>query len=180
MALAAATRHVHAEGVADDLTATMRGRSEIGERLSAVRTRLSGLDERAAAPRRATPREWQQRAEAAQRYAAAAQAAAKQALAYSAAAFRQAAEAHDRAAAEHESAAASGISQPHEHKRQAALHRAAAIRDRQRAHRVQSLLSGAGPADATESAVQLTCNQPQPAAVSYGHPQPGIGPGHRA
>jgi hypothetical protein len=113
---------------------------------------LSELRQRASVPGPVELGEWQQRVEAAQRHAAAAQAAAINQLTYSAASFRRAAAAHARAAAEHESAASSGFSQPQEHKQQAAIHRAAAVHDLQRAQQVESLLSAAGPAAAPESA----------------------------
>jgi hypothetical protein len=58
--------------------------------------------------------------------------------------FRKAAESHDRAANAHERAAAAGIGDVGQHKRQAALHRAAAAADRQRAERAASLLSEPG------------------------------------
>jgi hypothetical protein len=126
-------------------------RGQLDERLAAIRTRLSELQQmRARGP--VTPIQWQQRVEAAQHHAAAAQAAAIQQLTYSAASFRRAAEAHDRAAAEHERAASSGSSQSPDHKRQAAIHRAAAVHDRQRTHQVQSLLSTAVPAGPSRSA----------------------------
>ena len=86
----------------------------------------------------ATPRE---RVAAAQRHAAEAAAAAAQMLASSAEAFRNAAEAHERAASRHERTAASGIGDVRGHERQAALHRAAAAADLQRAERVRLLIA---------------------------------------
>jgi hypothetical protein len=124
-------------------------RREIDTRLVAVRARLKELRERnwnAVKSRAAPPGE---RLEAAQRHAAEAHAAAAQVLASSAEAFRRAAEAHERVASMHERTAASGIGDVRQHERQAALHRAAAVADWQRAERAQSLLSEperAGPA----------------------------------
>ena len=57
-----------------------------------------------------------------------------------------AAEAHERVASVHERAAASGIGDVRMRERQAALHRAAAAADRQRAERALSLLFGPGRA----------------------------------
>ena len=116
-------------------------RREIDNRLDAVRERLKKL--------RARDRDgvWSQgtssreRLEAAQRHAAEAHAAAAEVLASSVEAFRRAAEAHDRVALVHEKAAGSCIGNVAKHERQAAVHRAAAAADRQRAERVQSLLS---------------------------------------
>jgi hypothetical protein len=144
VALAAYTRYLHAQGMVDEPLRFDGRRSEIATRLGAIRTRAQELEERNdAARRRVTPGEWQARMDAAQRHAAAAQASAKQALAYSAAALRNAADAHDRAAAEHEKAAASAAPVLNErHRGAAAMHRAAAITDRQRAARVRSFLSG--------------------------------------
>jgi len=124
-------------------------RREIDTRLDAVRARLKKLRERdwdAVTSRTAAPGE---RLEAAQRHAAEAHAAAAKMLASSAEAFRRAAEAHERVASVHERAAASGIGDVRMRERQAALHRAAAAADRQRAERALSLLSEpgwAGPA----------------------------------
>jgi len=87
--------------------------------------------------------------EAAWRHAAEAHAAAVKMLASSAEAFRRAADAHERVASVHERAAASGIGDVRMRERQAALHRAAAAADRQRAERALSLLpepGRAGPA----------------------------------
>ena len=128
-------------------------RREIDTRLDAVRARLQVLREREVfgGQRWATsPRE---RVAAAKRYAAEAQAAATRVLTSSAEAFRNAAEAHERAASMHERTAAGGIGDMHGHERQAALHRAAAAADWQRAERVQSLLSGheqVGPAPVSD------------------------------
>ena len=124
-------------------------RREIDARLDAVRARLKRLRERdwEAVKSRAAPTS--ERLEAAQRYAAEAYAAAVQVLAASAEAFRRAAEAHERVANLHERAAASGIGDVRMRERQAALHRAAAAADRQRAERALSLLpepGRAGPA----------------------------------
>lgn len=121
-------------------------RREIDNRLDAVRARLEKLRERdwdAVKSRTAARGE---RLEAAQRHAAEAHAAAAKMLASSADAFRRAAEAHERVAMVHERAAASGIGDVRVRERQAALHRAAAAADRQRAERVLSLLSEPGRA----------------------------------
>jgi hypothetical protein len=125
-------------------------RSQLDTRLTAIRARLSELRQRAREP--VTPGEWQRRVEAAHGHAAAAQAAAIEQLTWSAASFRRAAEAHYRAAAEHESAAASGTSRSDEHKRQAVIHQAVAAHDWKRAEQVQSLLSGASPAGTSQPA----------------------------
>ena len=120
-------------------------REEIGNRLAAVRARLEELRERhqAADERRATSSE---RLEAAQRHATEAHAAAAQVLASGVEALRMAAEAHERVASLHETLAASGIGEVTEHKRRAALHRAAAAADRQRAERALSLVPEPEPA----------------------------------
>jgi len=128
-------------------------RREIDNRLDAVRARLKKLQERdwdAVKSRTAAPGD---RLEVAQRHAAEAHAAAAKMLASSAEAFRRAAEAHERVASVHERAAASGIGDVRMRERQAALHRAAAVADRQRAERALSLLSEsgwAGPATGTD------------------------------
>jgi len=114
---------------------------EIDIRLDAVRARLRILRERDLHPGKrwaVAPRE---RVAAAKRHAAAAHAAATEMLASSVEAFRHAAEAHERAARMHERTAAAGIGDVRGHERQAGLHMAAAAADRQRAERVQSLLS---------------------------------------
>jgi len=116
-------------------------RRDIDTRLDAVRARLQVLRERdvfGSTRWTTSPRE---RVAAAKRYAAEANAAATRVLASSAEAFRNAAAAHERAASMHERTAAGGIGDVHGHERQAALHRAAAAADWQRAERVQSLLS---------------------------------------
>jgi len=116
-------------------------RQEIDTRLDAVRARLKTLRERD----RDHSRRWattpSERVAAARRHAAEAQAAAAEVLASSAEAFRHAAEAHERAASMHERTAAAGIGDVRGHQQQAEVHRAAAVADRQRAERVQSLLS---------------------------------------
>lgn len=119
-------------------------RAEIDIRLGAVRARLKELRDRdrswdAVRRRATTPGE---RLALAQRHAVEAHAAAAEVLASSVEAFRHAAEAHDRAASMHERAAAKGIGDVCGHQRQAELHRSAAAADRQRAERVQSLLTG--------------------------------------
>lgn len=116
-------------------------RQEIDTRLDAVRARLKTLRERGLEvgnSRGATPSE---RLAAARRYAVEAHAAVAEVLASSAEAFRHAAEAHERAASLHDTTAANGIGDVLEHQRQAALHRAAAAADRQRAERSQALIS---------------------------------------
>ena len=118
-------------------------RREIDARLDALRARLRELRERdwdAVRSRTAAPGD---RLEAAQRHAAEAAASAVQVLATSAEAFRNAAKAHDRVAGLHGRSAAAGIGDVDMHQRQAALHRAAAAADRQRAER--ALLFIAGP-----------------------------------
>lgn len=115
-------------------------RQEIDERLDAIRDRLRQLRERdwdAVKRQAGVPSE---RLAAAGRYAAEARAAAVQVLAASVEAFRRAAEAHERVIGVHQRAAAAGIGDVPGHERQAALHRAAAAADWQRAERTQSLL----------------------------------------
>lgn len=113
---------------------------QIGTRLDALRARFKELRDKD----RDAARRWtispSERLEAAQRHAAEAQAAAAQVLASSVMAFHMAAEAHERVASLHVTASASGLGDVHQHERQAALHRAAAVMDRQRAKRAQSLL----------------------------------------
>jgi hypothetical protein len=119
---------------------------QIGTRLDALRARLKELRDRdrdAVRYRTISPSE---RLEAAQRHAVEAQAAAAQVLASSVMAFHMAAEAHERVASLHVTAAASGIGDVNQHEGQAALHRAAAVMDRQRAKRAQSLVPGLEPA----------------------------------
>jgi hypothetical protein len=123
---------------------------EIDARLEVLRVRLKELRERdwdAVRSRAAAPSD---RLEAAQRHAAQAAAAAAQLLTASAEAFGNTARAHERVAIVHDRAAAAGIGDVRMHEEQAALHRAAAAADRQRAERVLSLLSDpeqAEPAD---------------------------------
>ena len=119
-------------------------RQEIDARLDAVRARLKTLRERGVGDSQATTRS--ERAAAAQRYAVEAHAAAAEVLASSAEAFRHAADAHERAASLHDRTAANGIGDVRGHERQAALHRAAAAADRQRAERAQALISDHGRA----------------------------------
>lgn len=124
-------------------------RQEIDARLDTVRARLRTLRERGPDSGRNRPATSRERLAAAQRYAAEAHVAATQVLAASAEAFRHAAEAHDRAADMHDRTAAKGIGDAPGHQRQATLHRASAVADRQRAERVQALLADherAGPA----------------------------------
>ena len=121
-------------------------RREIDNRLDAVRERLKKLRERDWDAVKSQTAARGERVEAAQRHAAEAHAAAAKMLASSADAFRRAAEAHERVAKVHERAAASGIGDVHMRERQAALHRAAAAADRQRADRALSLLSEPGRA----------------------------------
>ena len=116
---------------------------EIDARLGAIRMRLEQLRETdldAIGSRVAAP---DGRLEAAQRHEAEAAAVAAQALAATVEAFRRAAEAHERVASVHERIAAAGIGDMREHERQAALHRASAAADRERAERARSLLSEA-------------------------------------
>ncbi len=114
---------------------------EIDDRLDAIRARLKALKERDLDPGGRWAGTPSQRVSAAKRRAAEARAAAEQVLASSVEAFRNAAQAHEHAASMHERTAAAGIGDVHGHERQAAVHRAAAAADRQRAERVQSLLA---------------------------------------
>jgi hypothetical protein len=125
-------------------------RQEIDTRLDAVRARLQELRERRRgwdADTSVAAAGTSERLEAAQRHAAEAHAAAALVLASSAEAFRRAAEAHERVADIHDRTAASRIGDVREHERQAALHRAAAAADRQRAEHAESLLSEPGQAE---------------------------------
>src|SRR5262252_2405202 len=135
------------EGVDSEPGPPSGRRREIDNRLDAVRARLKKLRERdwdAVKSRTAGPGE---RLAAAQRHAAEAHAAAAKMLASSAEAFRRAAEAHERVASVHERAAASGIGDVSMRERQAALHRAAAAADLQRAERALSLRTEPGRAE---------------------------------
>ena len=120
-------------------------REEIEDRLAAVRARLRKLRERRQATdeRLATANE---RLKTAQRHAAEAHAAAAEVMASSVEALRMAAEAHERVASLHERLAASGTGEVTEHQRRAALHRAAAVADWQRAERALSLVPEPEPA----------------------------------
>jgi hypothetical protein len=126
---------------------------QIGTRFDALRARLKELRDKDRDPARNWALSPTERLEAAQRHAVEAQGAAAQVLASSVMAFHMAAEAHERVASLLETAAASGMDDVHQHERQAALHRAAAVIDRQRAKRAQSLLPGlklAGPVPVSE------------------------------
>ena len=130
------------EGVDSEPAPPQGRRREIDTRLDAVRARLQVLRDRDVFGRQRWTTSPRERVAAAKRYAAEAHVAATQVLASSAEAFRNAAQAHERAAGMHERTAAGGIGDVLGHERQAALHRAAAAADWQRAERVQSLLSG--------------------------------------
>ena len=81
-----------------------------------------------------------ERIASARRHLAVSQAAADRAVATSVRAFRRAADAHEQAALLHERAAAAGFADRGQHEGLAAIHRAAAVADMQRAKRAQSLL----------------------------------------
>jgi hypothetical protein len=118
---------------------------ELVVRLDAVRGRLQELrlrDMDAAKNLAATS----ERLEAARCHAAEAHAAAVRALASSAQAFRRAAEAHERVASMYRRATANGTGDVSKRERQAALHRAAAAKARQRAEYAESLLPDPGRA----------------------------------
>jgi hypothetical protein len=115
-------------------------RRELDNRLDAVRARLEELGERRRGADMVVAGV-SKRVEAARRHAAEAHASATHVLASGVEAFRRAAEAHERAASLHEKAAASGIGDVRAHQQQAALQRAAAAADWQRAERAQSVLS---------------------------------------
>jgi hypothetical protein len=124
-------------------------RQEIGTRLGAVRARLDELRERDRDAVRSYQPGSGERMGAAHRHAAEARAAANLALASSAEAFRSVADAHERVARVHERAAVSGLGDVRQHERQAAMHRAAAVAERERADRAESLIrppEGAKPA----------------------------------
>lgn len=115
-------------------------RHEIGDRIAAIRTRIGEL-QLAQREYRHPVSSGEQLAEA-QHHAAISEATAQQALAASIEALVHAAQAHQRAAIQHEqTAAAEGGDKDHHHER-AAFHRAAAAADRQRAKTAQLLLSG--------------------------------------
>ena len=128
----------HAGSVDDERDAPETSREETRQRLDAIHTRIGELQ--AGRQNEATPAAVRERLSVAQRHLAAAQAAADRAIAASVGAFRRAADAHEHAALQYERAAAAGFGDKGEHERQAALHRAAAAADRQRAERARSLL----------------------------------------
>jgi hypothetical protein len=112
-------------------------RQEISQRIGAIRTRIDELEARRQDD--AFRGIFSERL-AAQRHLTAPQAAAQRAVTASVRALRRAAEAHERLALYHERAAATGTGDKGEHERQAAIHRAAAVADTQRAGRCPSLL----------------------------------------
>ena len=113
--------------------------SRSGRRIDAIHARIKKLQaKRQDDADLATVRE---RLTSAQRQMAASRAAARTAITNSLRAFRKAAEAHERAALQHERVAAAGRGDKDQHGRQAASHRAAAAAATQRAERARSLLS---------------------------------------
>ena len=114
-------------------------REQIRQRIDAIRARVADL--RATRQGTADRAADSERLIWAQRQMTTSQAAARTAITNSLRAFRTAAEAHERAALQHERAAAAGRGDKDQHERQAASHRAAAAAARQRAERAQSLLS---------------------------------------
>ena len=120
-----------------DTSGSGQSRAEdIRRRLAAIRTRMGEL--RATRHDDASPAAAGERMASAQRQAATSQAAAEQATAASIRAFGRAAEAHEHAARQHERAAAAGLGDKDQHERQAAIHRAAAAADTQRADHARS------------------------------------------
>ena len=113
-------------------------RHEIGDRIAAIRTRITDLQQ--ARESRLVTATSEQLIEA-QHHAAASRAAAHQALATSIRALLRAAEAHERCAISHMRLATAGDIGEEEHRQEAARHRAAAAADRQRAETVQSLIT---------------------------------------
>jgi hypothetical protein len=113
-------------------------REEIRQRLVAIRTRIDELETSRHGDR--PPAACTERLARAQRQTAVAQAAAQRGIAAAIHAFHSAGQAHDRLAAYHERAAAAGSGDKGEHERQAAIHRAAALADTQRAERAGMLL----------------------------------------
>ena len=112
-------------------------REMIRQRLGTVRARIQELRAlRADGAGQAAPDE----RHAARQRAAASRAAAERAAAACAQAFRFSAEAHERAALQHERAVAAGCGRAGEHGRLAADHRSAAVEDLRQAERVQSRL----------------------------------------
>ena len=108
-------------------------REQIRQRIDAIHARIKELQaKRQDDADLATVRE---RLTSAQRQMAASRAAARTAITNSLRAFRKAAEAHERAALQHERVAAAGRGDKDQHERQAASHRAAG------AERARSLLS---------------------------------------
>jgi hypothetical protein len=128
----------HAGSVDNEPQAPQSRRETARRRLDAIHTRIGELQ--ASGQGDASPAAIRERLTSAQRHLAAAQAAAERAIAASVRAFRRAAEAHEHAAIQHARAAAAGFGDKDEHERHAAIHRAAAVADRQRAERAQSLL----------------------------------------
>lgn len=113
-------------------------RHEIGDRIAAIRTRITDLQQ--ARGSRLVTASSEQLIEA-QHHAAASRASAHQALATSIRALLRAADAHERCAISHMRLAIPGDLDEEEHRQEAARHRTAAAADRQRAETVQSLLA---------------------------------------
>ena len=113
-------------------------REKTRQRLDAIHTRIGELQ--AKRHDDASQAAIRERLISAQRHLAASQAVAERAIAVSVSAFRRAAFAHEHTAIQHERAAAAGFGDKDEHERQAAIHRAAAVADTQRAERALLLL----------------------------------------
>jgi hypothetical protein len=113
-------------------------RRQIGERIAAIRARIGELQQ--ARRENTHPVASREQFVEAQHHAALSEVTAAQALNASIGAFLRAAEAHERAAVQHEHAAATGDGEEHRRER-AAFHRAAAAADRKRAETARSLLS---------------------------------------
>ncbi len=128
----------HAGSVDNEPESPESRQEEIKQRIGAIHMRIDELQ--AKHQGRAISAAVSERLTSARRHLCAAQAAAEQAIAAAVRAFRRAAEAHERVALLHERAAAAGSSDKDEHERQAAIHRAAAVVDTQRAEHAQSLL----------------------------------------
>jgi hypothetical protein len=145
-------------------------RDQIRLRLAAIRMRVDELQEKAEGE--ASRGVSSERFVLAQHHAAISQAAAEQATGASARAARRTADSHVRAALLHERVAAAGFGDTDEHERQAAIHRAAAMADAQRADDAQ--ITAPGTAGQMMLADQArTAGMPPPGAAQPVTPSGG-------
>jgi hypothetical protein len=121
-------------------------RQEIADRIAAIRTRIDELQQAQREDRH--PVSSSEQFGQAEHHAAISEATAQQALDAGIEAFLHAAQAHERAAIQHEYTAAAGSGDAGQHHERAAFHRAAAAADRQRAETAQSLIPGHHPGTA--------------------------------